>query len=393
MTQTQSDRVLAGFAADQILEIPAYIREGRDPTPDELRGPVLSPDNAAFIRERLPDFSAAIKRCTQSISTVFLGQNYALDTTMICAVAGGNILIEGGFGLAKTLLAGSIGSVLNLQTGRIQFTADLMPSDILGLHALFTNAAGEKEFHLMKGPIFSQLLHADEINRAGPKVQSAMMEAMQEKQVTLNGKTYRLQRPFFVIATQNPTEEEGTYPLPGAQEDRFMMKQTVTYPKEWAERMVMVHTTGTKVNLSELHRRSLAGEDLTMDVDTDAKTVLRSELGAGDNLILIQKTARALTLPDHLVDKVIKLVRATRPREVGSLDIVNANVETGAGPRAYQAFALAAKARALIDGRTVPDMTDIHAVFDNILQHRIKMVPGHQSSFAELKHELTRKFF
>lgn len=392
MTQTQSDHVLAGFAADQILEIPAYIRENRDPTPDELRGPVLSPDNAAFIRERLPDFSAAIKRCTQSISTVFLGQNYALDTTMICAVAGGNILIEGGFGLAKTLLAGSIGSVLNLQTGRIQFTADLMPSDILGLHALFTNAAGEKEFHLMKGPIFSQLLHADEINRAGPKVQSALMEAMQEKQVTLNGKTYPLQRPFFVIATQNPLEEAGTYPLPGAQEDRFMMKQVVTYPKEWAERMVMVHTTGTTVDLSELYRRSAAGEDLTMDIDVDAKVTLPPQLGPND-LILIQKTARALTLPEHLVDAVIKLVRATRPHQEGALPIVNANVESGAGPRAYQAFSLAAKARALIDGRNVPDMTDIQAVFDTILSHRIKMNPGHQAGFAELKHELTRKFF
>lgn len=278
----------------------------------------------------------------EEIAKVIVGQDKVIEQILLSIYTGGHSLLIGVPGLAKTLMVNTIAQTLGLDFKRIQFTPDLMPSDILGSEVLDQ----DRNFKFIKGPVFGNIILADEINRTPPKTQAALLEAMQERAVTIAGKQYKLNRPYFVLATQNPIEQEGTYPLPEAQLDRFMFAIELTYPSIEEEIQVVKATT------------------------TDDEIQLNTLFDA-DEIIAIQHLVRRIPVPDNVIDYAVRLVNRTRPGLEGSLDFVNNYVDWGAGPRASQNLVLAAKAHAVIHGKYSPDIEDIKAVSTGILRHRI----------------------
>ncbi len=292
--------------------------------------------------EALADRMAEVRR---SIGKVIFGQQTVVDQTLISLLAGGHVLLVGVPGLAKTRLAETLGTVFGLSERRVQCTPDLMPADILGSEVLEENDAGKRQFRFIEGPIFTQLLMADEINRASPRTQSALLQAMQEHRVSVSGKTYELPSPFHVLATQNPLEHEGTYPLPEAQLDRFFMEIQVDYPDLDAERQMLITTTGLEQ----------ASADPVM---------------SGEELMAAQKLVRQVPVGETVVEAILGLVRRGRPDE-SDLPEVRAQVSWGPGPRASQCLMLAVRARALIEGRLVPSVDDVLALAPPVLRHRM----------------------
>ena len=280
------------------------------------------------------------------MSKVIIGQENVIDSLIICLLAGGHALVEGVPGLGKTLLVKSLSQATDMAFHRVQFTPDLMPSDIVGTEILEEDQATRKrEFRFQPGPVFTQVLLADEINRAPPKTQSALLEAMQERSVTFAGQTHVLPKPFFVLATQNPIEQAGTYPLPEAQLDRFLLRIDVVYPTEEEEIRMVAATTNA----------GLADAQLVMDVAT---------------LLRLQQLVRDIEIGEHLLLYATRLVRATRPKE-SSVAAVRKHVGWGAGPRAGQALVLASKARALMHNRLAVTREDVGAMLLPVLAHRV----------------------
>jgi MoxR-like ATPase len=288
-----------------------------------------------------------VGRAREAIHTVIFGQEDVVDQTLITLLAGGHGLLVGVPGLAKTKLVETLGTVLGLDARRIQFTPDLMPSDILGSEILDEGADRRRSFRFVKGPVFTQLLMADEINRASPRTQSALLQAMQEHHVSVGGERHDLPQPFHVLATQNPIEQEGTYPLPEAQLDRFLLQIDVSYPSREAERRILIETTG-----AEDHR---------------PVTVMNAEA-----LMNAQRLVRRLPVGESVVEAILDLVRSARP-ESESVDGVTDKILWGPGPRASQALMLAVRARALIEGRVAPSLADVVALAEPVLKHRMAL--------------------
>jgi MoxR-like ATPase len=288
-----------------------------------------------------------IARARQAIGRVIFGQDRVVDETLITLLAGGHLLLIGVPGLGKTRLVETLGVVFGLEARRVQFTPDLMPADILGAEVLEEGEAGRRHFRFIPGPVFCQVLMADEINRASPRTQSALLQAMQEHRVSVAGHYHALPTPFHVLATQNPLEQEGTYPLPEAQLDRFFMQVDVGYPDRDAEREILIATTGP------------------------------GELGAvrvmsGADLLAAQRLIRHVPVGETVVEAILDLVRAGRP-ETTTLAAVRAHVSWGPGPRAAQALMLAARARAVMQGRLAPSLEDIRALAPPVLRHRMAL--------------------
>ena len=281
-----------------------------------------------------------------AIGAVIFGQEKVVEEALVTLIAGGHGLLVGVPGLTKTKLVETLGTVLGLDARRVQFTPDLMPSDILGSEILEEGADRARAFRFVKGPIFAQLLMADEINRASPRTQSALLQAMQEYHVTVAGERHDLPRPFHVLATQNPLEQEGTYPLPEAQLDRFLMQIDVTYPDREAERRILIETTGE--NDVRLHAAMTA-----------------------EDLMTTQRLVRRLPVGERVVDAILDLVRSARPGETAN-DLTR-HIAWGPGPRAAQALMLASRARALVDGRLAPSIDDIIALSEPVLKHRMAL--------------------
>ena len=286
-------------------------------------------------------------RVREAVSRVVLGQREVIDQTLITLLAGGHGLLIGVPGLAKTRLVETLGIVLGMDWKRIQFTPDLMPADIVGSEVLEEGEGGRRSFRFIRGPVFTQLLMADEINRASPRTQSALLQAMQERYVTIAGQRHDLPSPFHVLATQNPLEHEGTYPLPEAQLDRFLLQIDVNYPDEDAERRMIIATT--------------FGEE------TPPQPICTP-----DDLVEAQHLVRRLPVGEKVVNAVLRLVRAARPDEGGAKELRDM-ISWGPGPRASQAFMLAIRAKALIEGRFAPSTDDVEALARPILQHRMAL--------------------
>ena len=300
--------------------------------------------NDLVLLDRLAEARRAL---ANEISHRIVGQSHIVDDLVAALLAGGHAVLVGVPGLAKTLLVQTVARALDLSFSRVQFTPDLMPSDITGTEIMEEDSAtGHRAFRFAPGPIFANIILADEINRAPPKTQAALLQAMQERTVTVAGRTYDLPRPFFVLATQNPIEQEGTYPLPEAQLDRFMFELRVTYPTKSEEEQIVTSTTG--------------------DVEGDVKPVL-----GGEELLALQRLVRRLPAPPSLVSYAVKLVRSTRPDDTDATAKVKKYVSWGAGPRASQYLVLGAKARAAMDGRAMPDLDDVRAVAPAVLRHRL----------------------
>lgn len=281
------------------------------------------------------------------IGKQIIGQDIVVDQVLTGLFSGGHILIEGVPGLAKTLLISTIAKALNLSFSRIQFTPDLMPSDITGSDVLVSGASGEnKQFQYLKGPIFANMILADEINRTPPKTQAALLQAMQENAVTAGNKTWKLDRPFIVMATQNPIEQEGTYPLPEAQLDRFMFYIKIGYPSYEEELKIVESTTGLAV--------------------PQISPVFNAQ-----EIIAAQEAIRSLPVSDHVLKYAVKLARSTRPTDPEASSEVKKWVNWGAGPRASQFLILAAKTRAALSGRLTPAEEDVRSVAEIVLSHRI----------------------
>ncbi|MFZ0398360.1 MAG: MoxR family ATPase [Methyloceanibacter sp.] len=297
--------------------------------------------------ERIDEIGAKIHAVREATAATIFGQERVIDLALITLLSGGHALLIGVPGLAKTSLVETLGAVLGLQNKRIQFTPDLMPSDIVGSEVLEEGTGGRRSFRFVKGPVFTQLLMADEINRASPKTQSALLQAMQEHHVTVAGVRHDVPRPFHVLATQNPLEQEGTYPLPEAQLDRFLLQIDVSYPDEAAERRMLFATTG-------LEDRSL-------------KTIL-----SADELMMAQRLVRQLPVGDQVVDAILKLVRSARPG-TGIDQEFEDMIAWGPGPRASQALMLAVRAKAMIDGRLAPSIDDVIELAEPVLKHRMAL--------------------
>src|SRR5438132_935183 len=287
-----------------------------------------------------------IRAAKAAIGGVIFGQDRVVEQALVTVLSGGHALLVGVPGLAKTKLVETMGTVLGLEARRIQFTPDLMPSDILGSEVLEESPGGKRSFRFLPGPIFGQLLMADEINRASPRTQSALLQAMQEQHVTVAGNRHDVPPPFHVLATQNPIEQEGTYPLPEAQLDRFLMQIDVDYPDREAERKIVFDTTGAE--------------------ESKPKPTMTS-----DELIAAQRLVRRLPVGESVVSSILNLVRSARPGpdsgEIGKL------ISWGPSPRASQALMLAARARALIDGRLAPSIDDVLDMAEPILKHRMAL--------------------
>jgi MoxR-like ATPase len=290
---------------------------------------------------------ARLAEARAEIGRVIFGQDRVIDESLITVLAGGHALLIGLPGLAKTRLVQTLGTVLGLADNRVQFTPDLMPADILGSEVLEESPSGARAFRFIKGPVFCQLLMADEINRASPRTQSALLQAMQESRVSIAGLSHDLPSPFHVLATQNPLEQEGTYPLPEAQLDRFLMQIDIGYPDRESERRMLIETTGA--------------------VQAQARPVMNAA-----ELLAAQALVRRVPVADSVVDGILALVRAGRPESSG-LDLVRSAVAWGPGPRAAQALMLAVRARALLDGRLSPSLDDVAALAPPILRHRMAL--------------------
>ncbi|QDT42808.1 ATPase family associated with various cellular activities (AAA) [Gimesia alba] len=301
-----------------------------------------APDMAALEKLR-----AAQERIREQIRTVVIGQDEVVEQLLVSILAGGHCILEGVPGLAKTLLVSTLAKSLSLDFGRIQFTPDLMPADITGTDVIYEDRqSGTREFKFIEGPIFTNLLLADEINRTPPKTQAALLQGMQEKNISAGTKHYQLPRPFFVLATQNPIEQEGTYPLPEAQLDRFLMKIIVKYPTRDEERLIY---------------KTVTGDDL---VEPEATLT-------GEEVLELQHLVRRVPISDFLVDYTMDLIRATRRDSEDAPEFINRWVLWGAGPRGGQSLILAAKARAALYGRPEVTVEDLQAVAKSVLRHRI----------------------
>lgn len=282
-----------------------------------------------------------------SINQRFIGQQRVVELVLSSMLCGGHALLVGLPGLGKTRLVDTLSTVMGLQGSRVQFTPDLMPADILGSEVLETAADGSRAFRFLEGPIFCQLLLADEINRASPRTQSALLQAMQEKEVTIAGQHRALGQPFHVLATQNPIEQEGTYPLPEAQLDRFLVQVDVAYPDRATEREILLATTGA----------------------TDGTS---TQVFTAGELLAAQSILRRMPVGDQVVNAILDLVRACRPSEVEGRDLLP-SLAWGPGPRAAQALMLTVRARALLDGRLVPSVADVAAMAHPVLIHRMAL--------------------
>jgi len=301
-----------------------------------------SPDAAAM--ERLQKARGQI---LEQLSRVIVGQHQVIEELLICLFSRGHCLLEGVPGLAKTLMISTLAKSLDLTFSRVQFTPDLMPADIIGTDVLEEDrATGARQLRFLEGPLFANVVLADEINRTPPKTQAALLEAMQERQVSVGRVRHKLVDPFFVLATQNPIEQEGTYPLPEAQQDRFMFKVFVRYPSFHEEFEIARRTTG------------LPGEE--------ARPVL-----SADDIINLQRSVREVPISDHLVRYALTLVRQTRPSEKGVPAFVADQLSWGAGPRAVQFLVIGSKARALLQGRSHVTLDDIQSLAAPVLRHRI----------------------
>ena len=299
------------------------------------------------ITERVNSLSEKFADLKTGIGEFIFGQDQVVELTLITLLARGHALLIGVPGLAKTRLVETLGGVLGLDDKRVQFTPDLMPADILGSEILETAEDGSRHFKFMKGPIFGQILMADEINRASPRTQSALLQAMQEEMVTVAGQTYPLPQPFHVLATQNPIEQEGTYPLPEAQLDRFLMQINVGYPDRETERRILLETT---VNEEAVPAQILSPEEL----------------------IEAQHLVREMPVSDSVIDAILKLVREGRPGDSEN-ELINKYVSWGPGPRASQALILAVRARALLEKRLSPSIDDVVALAKPVLRHRMAL--------------------
>ncbi len=283
----------------------------------------------------------------KELHKVIIGQDEVIELLLAAMFARGHCLLVGVPGLAKTLLISTLSRVLDLKFNRIQFTPDLMPADITGTDVLEEDqVTGKRNFRFVHGPVFANVVLADEINRTPPKTQAALLQAMQEFQVTAGGRTFPLDPPFFVLATQNPVEQEGTYPLPEAQLDRFMFMVNIGYPSKAEERQIVRQTT--------------------LESNTQPEVVL-----SASDILHIQKVLRRLPVSDHVVDYAVSLTRATRPKEEGTPAFINEWLTWGAGPRAAQCLILGAKANALLDGRLNVGCEDVRAVAKPVLRHRL----------------------
>ena len=306
---------------------------------------IQTPDSGD-LKDRVARFQQIRDDIVTQVRRVIVGQNEVIEQVLIALFVGGHCLITGLPGTAKTLLVRTLATILGLDFRRIQFTPDLMPSDIVGSEVLEESPGGKRSFRFIPGPIFGQLLMADEINRASPRTQSALLQAMQEQHVTVAGSRHDVPRPFHVLATQNPIEQEGTYPLPEAQLDRFLMQIDVDYPDRDAERRIVFDTTGTE--------------------ESKPKPTMTA-----DELIAAQRLVRRLPVGESVVDAILSLVRAARPGpESGDIGKV---ISWGPSPRASQALMLAARARALLDGRLSPSIDDVLAMAEPILKHRMAL--------------------
>jgi MoxR-like ATPase len=299
------------------------------------------------IVNRIESAAEQMQRAHKAASAVIFGQDEVITRALITILSGGHALLIGVPGLAKTLLVETLGTVLGLNATRIQFTPDLMPSDIIGAEVLEDTAEQRRAFRFIQGPIFTQLLMADEINRASPKTQSALLQAMQEHHVTVAGQRHDVPKPFHVLATQNPLEQEGTYPLPEAQLDRFLLQIDVTYPDMVAERRMLYATTGSEERMVE--------------------NVLNA-----NELMAVQRLVRQIPVSDKVVEAILTLVRSARP-DTGANELTDRYVAWGPGPRASQALMLAVRARALLDGRLAPSIDDVSALADPVLKHRMAL--------------------
>ncbi len=310
-------------------------------TPSETRRGRMDP------LEQIDRFRSSHRKVTEQIQKVIIGQHPIVDELFVALLSRGHCLLIGVPGLAKTLLISTLSRILNLKFNRIQFTPDLMPSDITGSEILEEDrTTGKKVFRFVKGPVFANVVLADEINRTPPKTQAALLQSMQEHEVSAGGTTYKLDEPFFVLATQNPIEQEGTYPLPEAQLDRFMFNLWIEYPSREEEMEIVRSTTG--------------GAEPEIESVLDSKVI--SDL---------QRLVRLVPVSEHVVKYAVDLVRKTRPGSDNAPKYIKDWVNWGAGPRASQYLVLAAKSRCLMDGRPTPDTADVRANATQVLRHRI----------------------
>lgn len=299
------------------------------------------------IEKRFSDSADKLQKARLEIGKIIFGQNTVIDQTLATLICGGHVLLIGVPGLAKTLLVETIANVLGLDNGRIQCTPDLMPADVIGSEVLEEDDKGKRSFRFIEGPVFTQFLMADEINRASPRTQSALLQAMQEREVSIAGKPHKLPQPFHVLATQNPLEQEGTYPLPEAQLDRFLMQIDVDYPDEATERQIILATT------------------------TNDNAKVKAVMNAKD-LLDIQSLVRDMPIGEQVVDAILKLVRGARPGD-GAHELVNEYVTWAPGPRGSQGLMLAVRAKALMDGRGAPSIDDVIELAEPILRHRMAL--------------------
>ena len=334
-----TDEAAAAASAPQ----PAEAKPSKGKSKQNLKVQGASEDDLKLVKA----MSLRSDKIRAEIAKVIIGQVEVIDQVMMVIIAGGHGLLVGMPGMAKTTLCATIAKVLDMEFKRVQFTPDLMPTDITGTEILEHDPVTDKKsFRFIKGPIFTNMLLADEINRTPPKTQASLLEAMQEKCVTVGNQTYKLDAPFFVLATQNPIEQEGTYPLPEAQQDRFMFNLWVDYPKEDEEETVVKATTVAKS-------------------ETPQKVITK------DELLQLQTVVRKIPVSDHVIKYAVRLVRATRPHDEKSPDFIKKYVSNGAGPRAGQFLVLAAKARAVLEGRIHVSCSDVVKAALPVLRHRI----------------------
>ena len=317
-------------------------------------------------RQQFDETTALVRALQQEVERVIIGQRQVLREVLVCLLAGGHVLLRGVPGLAKTLLIKTLAEAVDLKFSRIQFTPDLMPSDILGTDVIEEDiTTGKRAIRFIPGPIFANIILADEINRTPPKTQAALLEAMQEYQVTVGGVRYPLDRPLFVLATQNPIEQEGTHPLPEAQLDRFMFNVVIDYPGTDEERRILAETT--------------SGEAARIRA-----------VATGAQLDAARSLVRDLPAADNVVSFALRLVRATRPADETAPSVVREWIKWGAGPRAGQALLLGAKALALIDGRSVPSPDDVRAIAAPVLRHRLLLNFQAEADGIDADHVVTR---
>lgn len=309
--------------------------------------PQTSAGTLEEVYSQIEQVGEQLARIRAGIGRVIFGQTDVVDETLITLLSGGHLLLVGVPGLAKTLLVETLGTVLGLDNRRVQCTPDLMPADIIGSEILDESEPGQRSFRFIRGPVFTQLLMADEINRASPRTQSALLQSMQENEVSVAGQNYKLPQPFHVLATQNPLEHEGTYPLPEAQLDRFLLQVNVDYPDIDSERQMLLSTTGLN--------------------DAKAENVIDAV-----QLQSAQKLIRRLPIGESVVEAILKLVRAGRPDSTDDSDLAQ-SIAWGPGPRASQALMLTCRARALLQGRVAPSIDDVIALAPSVLRHRMAL--------------------